>query len=168
MSLRTDQRGMGIGSALMLIALAVVLALSARFVMSAVSDSNRQGSKIGEALRGEDEPNNPSDDDYIPDSPDTGSIEMDIRRVNVEINVLNVFLIASLPDHYTGTCYAVVSLPDGSELRRYTEPLERSDSCRIAVPRDKLTTGKTWQFQMSFQTFDGNYHGNHPKENFTL
>lgn len=166
--LEPDQRGFSAGSAVVLILLLTAVFMSARFVMRAADDSGRQGGKISEVIHGGEEPNDPSDDDYIPDSPGSGGVEMQIRRVEVEIQVLNVFLTASLPAVYTGTCYAEVSLPDGSEARRYTEPLDRTNKCRIAIPRGKLEAGKTWQFQMSFHSKDGKYYGKHPQETFVL
>lgn len=162
------ERGFTIGSAVMLGMLVLVIVFTARFVIKSADSNKQQGAKLGEALYGDETPNNEADDEYVPQSPESGSTERDINRVNVEIQALDVTLIATLPNSFDGDCYAEVSLPDGSELRRFTEELDNSDTCAITIPRNKLLSGKTWKFQMSYQTDSGLYHGDHPEETFSL
>ncbi len=162
-----NQGGFSAVSVVLIILLVVAVIFSARFVGRAAQDNKKQSDKISNAVY-ENEVNDPSDDDYIPESPDDGSTELDIKSVNVQIQAIHVILEATLPSSYTGNCSAIVSLPDGSEKQHFTKELKAENLCTITIPREKLDSHKTWRFQMNYYTKDGLYNGSHPPEIFSL
>ena len=149
------QRGFGVVGLLCIVVAIGLVVLMSRFISDARQDNQKQSNTFGNAFNGDETPDDPSDDDYVPDAPDSGSVDRPIRRVNSRVDTLFVVLEATLPDSYTGTCYAIVTLPDGSEKQRYTEEIENTKTCQITVPLRKLQSGRTWVYTMNYHTIDG-------------
>lgn len=166
------EQGFTIGSIILVCGLIVVVYLSARFVSNMNKSNQEQGSNLQAAFNGEEQPLSEEEmrgeDEKDATVEEQTAREEKIKRVNVEVDSLSAALTATLQGTYTGTCYADISLSDGSKYVRFVTPLENAHECTITIPNGKLKDGKIWSFQMGFYTADGKVKGTHPKSTFSL
>lgn len=78
-----------------------------------------------------------------------------IPTTSAAVQAEQVVLTAKLPASYSGTCKALVKLPDGSNAQWLEAAFGPSDTCSISVPKSKLTAGADWKFYMYFKSADG-------------
>jgi hypothetical protein len=139
--------------------------------MGAHKSNQEQGGKLQAALGGEEQPV-PDDEKW--DGSGTSTVDEQvaddkpIRKADVLVDTITVYINATLPGTFTGTCYADVELPDGSEHTRYFETLDRTSACSIAIPKEQLEKGSTWNYRLGFYTKDGKTKGSHPERSFEL
>lgn len=92
-----------------------------------------------------------------PDKKKTGQsyTTVSIPTTSAAVQAEQVVLTAKLPASYSGTCKALVKLPDGSNAQWHEAAFGPSDTCSISVPRTKLTASTDWKFYMYFHSTDG-------------
>lgn len=91
-----------------------------------------------------------------------------IPTTSASVGAEHVVLTAKLPATYSGTCMALVKLPDGSNSIWLDAAFGPSDTCSISVPRYKLTAGNEWKFYMYFKGSDGMTKGTSSGNVFSL
>lgn len=87
---------------------------------------------------------------------------------NAAVGSDSVVLSAKMPGSYSGTCKALVKLPDGSNQMWFEAPFGPSDSCSVTVPKNKLGAGSSWKFYMYFKSADGMTKGEGANSTFNL
>jgi type IV secretory pathway VirB10-like protein len=78
-----------------------------------------------------------------------------IETTLAEVGADNVVLTAKLGKVYSGTCEAMVKLPDGSNAQWFKQTFASADTCSVTVSRAKLVGHSEWKFYM--------YYYNDPK-----
>lgn len=166
------QQGFSAGVIILVILLVGSVYLAFRFVQRANEDNKKQADTLQGALTGEDQPGITDDTDAgigyeQPESPSEYQ-DRPIKTVNVELQALHVVIKSTLPVRITGTCRVEVEQSDGSGYRRFIQDLERSDDCEITIPRNKLEGSKTWLFQVSYVSSNGQSRGTHEQTTLQL